>query len=243
MQKFGLIGHPLGHSFSQNFFTEKFKKEGIDAVYNLYDLEDINLFTELISKEAISGLNVTIPYKETIIPFLDKIDKTAEEVGAVNVIKIDKSNKQLIGYNSDCIGFEKSLMPLLKPYHTKALILGTGGASKAVNFVLNKHHIETKFVSRNTCNNYLTYESLNKEIIEQHSIIINTTPLGMFPKVDTFPEIPYNFLTPIHILYDLVYNPTESIFLKFGTQHGCTIKNGYEMLVEQALEAWRIWNK
>ncbi len=243
MQKFGLIGHPLGHSFSQKFFTEKFKKEGIDAVYNLYDLEDINLFAELISKEAISGLNVTIPYKETIIPFLDKIDKTAEEVGAVNVIKIDKNSKQLIGYNSDCIGFEKSLMPLLKPYHSKALILGTGGASKAVNYVLKKHHIETKFVSRNACKEFLIYKNLNKEIVEQHTIIINTTPLGMFPKVDTFPEIPYNSLTKKHILFDLVYNPTESTFLKFGSQMGCTTKNGYEMLVEQAIEAWEIWNK
>jgi shikimate dehydrogenase len=243
MKKFGLIGFPLEHSFSRKFFSEKFEKENIDAVYNLYELENINLFSKLVKNENLYGLNVTIPYKETIIPFLDKIDETAKKIGAVNVIKFDKNQNQLIGYNSDCVGFEKSLLPLLKSHHSKALILGTGGASKAINYVLQKLNIETKFVSRTANKNQLTYQDLTKEIMEQFTIIVNTTPLGMFPKIETFPPIPYIFLTSNHLLFDLVYNPKETTILKYGLLHGCSIKNGYEMLVEQALESWRIWNK
>ena len=243
MKKFGLIGFPLEHSFSRKFFSEKFEKENIDAVYNLYELENINLFSKLVKNENLYGLNVTIPYKEAIIPFLDKIDETAKKIGAVNVIKFDKNQNQLIGYNSDCVGFEKSLLPLLKSHHSKALILGTGGASKAINYVLQKLNIETKFVSRTAKKNQLTYQDLTKEIMEQFTIIVNTTPLGMFPKIETFPPIPYIFLTSNHLLFDLVYNPKETAFLKYGLLHGCSIKNGYEMLVEQAIESWRLWNK
>ena len=216
MKKFGLIGFPLEHSFSRKFFSEKFEKENIDAVYNLYELENINLFSKLVKNENLYGLNVTIPYKEAIIPFLDKIDETAKKIGAVNVIKFDKNQNQLIGYNSDCVGFEKSLLPLLKSHHSKALILGTGGASKAINYVLQKLNIETKFVSRTANKNQLTYQDLTKEIMEQFTIIVNTTPLGMFPKIETFPPIPYIFLTSNHLLFDLVYNPKETAFLKYG---------------------------
>lgn len=241
MKKFGLIGFPLEHSFSHNFFSQKFEKEKIDAVYTLYELQEIKQFGELIKNEHLCGLNVTIPYKESIIPFLNKIDDTAKTIGAVNVIKFE--NNQLIGYNSDCVGFEKSISPLLKPHHTKALILGTGGASKAVNYVLKKLNIETKFVSRSPKENCLIYSDLTKEVINQFGIIVNTTPLGMFPQTESFPPLQYNYLTKKHLLFDLIYNPKETKFLKFGLQYGCTIKNGYEMLVEQALESWKIWNK
>lgn len=241
MKKFGLIGLPLEHSFSHKFFSQKFEKEKIDAIYTLYELQDIKQFCELIKKEHLCGLNVTIPYKESIIPFLNKIDDTAKAIGAVNVIKF--SNDQLIGYNSDCKGFEKSLLPLLKPHHTKALILGTGGASKAVNYVLQKLNIETKFVSRTQKEDCFIYDDLTKEIIDQFTLIVNTTPLGMFPQTETFPSLPYHYFTKKHLLFDLVYNPTETMFLKYGLQYGCTTKNGYEMLVEQALESWRIWNE
>lgn len=245
MRKFGLIGYPLGHSFSKRFFTEKFENENIDARYDLYELENIELFSELKKKETLVGLNVTIPYKEQVIPYLDALDITAEKIGAVNVIKFvrHENETKLIGYNSDAIGFENSLKPYLKPTHSRALILGTGGASKAILYVLNKLGIECSNVSRTTKNGQLTYDELTEDIITKHKLIINATPLGTFPKVDVCPNIPYQFLTDTHLLFDVVYNPSETLFMKNGRKHGATALNGEEMLRGQAVAAWEIWNQ
>lgn len=244
MRQFGLIGYPLGHSFSKRFFTEKFQSENIDAAYETYPLENIQLFSELIQKVELSGINVTIPYKEQVIPFLDEMDEAAAEIGAVNVIRFTRLNGklQLKGYNTDAIGFENSLKPLLKPHHTKALILGTGGASKAIRFVLNKLGIETQYVSRTASEGKITYEELSNDIIKEYSVIVNASPLGTFPKVDECPAIPYEFLTANHLLYDVVYNPAETLFLKKGKEKGATGINGEAMLTGQAIAAWEIWN-
>lgn len=244
MRQFGLIGYPLGHSFSKRFFTEKFQSENIDAAYETYPLENIQLFSELIQKVELSGINVTIPYKEQVIPYLNELDQAAAEIGAVNVIRFTRVNGklQLKGYNTDAIGFENSLKPLLKPHHTKALILGTGGASKAIRFVLNKLGIETQYVSRTASEGKITYGELNKDIINKYSVIVNASPLGTFPKVDECPAIPYEFLTANHLLYDVVYNPAETLFLKKGKEKGATGINGEAMLTGQAIAAWEIWN-
>lgn len=244
MRQFGLIGYPLGHSFSKRFFTEKFQSENIDAAYETYPLENIQLFSELIQKVELSGINVTIPYKEQVIPYLNELDEAAAEIGAVNVIRFTRVNGklQLKGYNTDAIGFENSLKPLLKPHHSKALILGTGGASKAIRFVLNKLGIETQYVSRTASEGKITYGELNKDIINKYSVIVNASPLGTFPKVDECPAIPYEFLTANHLLYDVVYNPAETLFLKKGKEKGATGINGEAMLTGQAIAAWEIWN-
>lgn len=244
MHKFGLIGKSLIHSFSKKFFSEKFKNESIDAIYELYSLADLSNFKEFILQHSLSGLNVTIPYKTAILPLLDDIDEEAREIGAVNVIKINQKQNNLFlkGYNTDTIGFIKSLKPILKPYHTNALVLGTGGAAKAVVYSLKKLGIKTQCVSRKKTNFSITYEELNQDIINRNLLIINTTPLGTFPNTETCPNIPYQFLTEKHLLFDLVYNPELTLFLQKGLQHGSTIKNGYEMLVEQAESAWKIWN-
>jgi shikimate dehydrogenase len=244
MYQYGLIGYPLGHSFSKRFFTEKFENEHIDAIYESYPIESIQKINELIASVELSGLNVTIPYKEQIIPFLDELDEIAAEIGAVNVIKFIRSNNSLTlkGFNTDAVGFENSLCPYLKPHHTKALILGTGGASKAIKFVLQKLGIETMYVSRTQADDRFTYFDLNEQIISDFTVIVNASPVGTFPKVNDCPSIPYQFLSDKHLLFDVVYNPAETLFLKKGREQGAVGLNGEQMLVEQALAAWRIWN-
>lgn len=248
MQKYGLIGYPLKHSFSIGYFNEKFKAENIDAEYVNFEIPTINDFMQVIEENPdLCGLNVTIPYKEQVIPFLDELDKDTAKIGAVNVIKIvrlPKGKVKLVGYNSDIIGFTQSIEPLLQPHHKKALILGTGGASKAVYHGLNNLGIESTFVSRTKKNNkFLTYEELTPEVMASHTVIVNTTPVGMFPKVDFCPNIPYEQLTSDHLLYDLLYNPNETLFMKKGQAQGAITKNGLEMLLLQAFAAWEIWKR
>ncbi|WP_418986503.1 shikimate dehydrogenase family protein [Bacteroides heparinolyticus] len=248
MQKYGLIGYPLKHSFSIGYFNEKFKAENIDAEYVNFEIPTINDFMQVIEENPnLCGLNVTIPYKEQVIPFLDELDKDTAKIGAVNVIKIvrlPKGKVKLVGYNSDIISFTQSIEPLLQSHHKKALILGTGGASKAVYHGLNNLGIESTFVSRTKKNNkFLTYEELTPEVMASHTVIVNTTPVGMFPKVDFCPNIPYEQLTPDHLLYDLLYNPNETLFMKKGQAQGAITKNGLEMLLLQAFAAWEIWKR
>lgn len=247
MRLYGLIGKSLVHSFSQKYFNEKFEKEKIEnTYYHLYPLNNIDEFNQLITDYSeVSGLNITIPYKTSVIPFLDYIDDAAKEIGAVNTIRFDRENSRLKlhGYNTDYLGFWESIEPLLKNYHKKALILGTGGSSKAVSYALKQANIDHLFVSRNPeYENTISYQSLNKGILDQYQIIINTTPLGMYPNVEQFPDIPYQFLSPKHILSDLIYNPEHTQFLKFGKVQGSLIKNGLEMLKIQADYSWKIWN-
>lgn len=247
MQKYGLVGYPLKHSFSIGYFNEKFSSEKIEAEYINFEIPDINNFPEIIEANPnLHGLNVTIPYKEKVIPYLDELDKQAAAIGAVNVIKIirNKGGKpKLIGYNSDIIGFTQSIQPLLQSHHKKALILGTGGASKAVFHGLKNLGIEAKFVSRTARFGMLTYEELNAEIIKEYTVIVNCTPVGMYPKVDACPDIPYEAITSEHLLYDLFYNPNITLFMKKGEAKGAVTKNGLEMLLLQAFAAWEIWQK
>jgi shikimate dehydrogenase len=247
MKVYGLIGYPLGHSFSKGYFTEKFNKEGIsDCIYNNFPIESIDKFNTLINDNPdFTGLNVTIPYKEQVIPFLDDLNPEAKEIGAVNTIKITNTSegKKLTGFNTDVYGFETSLKPLLNSKHKKALILGTGGASKAIKFILKKLGIS--FISatiEELKENEIRYSDINQKIIAEHLVIINATPLGTFPKVDTCPDIPYDYITSEHVLFDLVYNPEETLFLKKGRERGAKGKNGLEMLHLQAEKAWSIWN-
>ncbi|HET9057909.1 MAG TPA: shikimate dehydrogenase [Chitinophagaceae bacterium] len=243
MNVFGLIGYPLTHSFSKNYFTEKFQKEGIrDCVYENFPIENIRYLTDLLQNHPdLKGLNVTIPYKEQVIPFLDERDEIVEATGACNCIKID--NGKLKGFNTDVTGFENSLKKNLQPHHTKALILGKGGAAKAVAYVLQKLGIDYVFVSRRKEDgNTISYHQLTIEFLQTHLLLINTTPLGMFPKTEDCPDIAYDYLTPQHHLYDLVYNPAKTLFLQKGEEKGSTIQNGYEMLLLQAEESWKIWN-
>ena len=247
MQKYGLVGYPLKHSFSIGYFNEKFSSEKIEAEYINFEIPDINNFPEIIEANPnLHGLNVTIPYKEKVIPYLDELDKQAAAIGAVNVIKIirNKGGKpKLIGYNSDIIGFTQSIQPLLQSHHKKALILGTGGASKAVFHGLKNLGMEAKFVSRTARFGMLTYEELNAEIIKEYTVIVNCTPVGMYPKVDACPDIPYEAITSEHLLYDLLYNPNITLFMKKGEAKGAVTKNGLEMLLLQAFAAWEIWQK
>jgi shikimate dehydrogenase len=247
MQKYGLVGYPLKHSFSIGYFNEKFSSEKIEAEYINFEIPDINNFPEIIEANPnLHGLNVTIPYKEKVIPYLDELDKQTAAIGAVNVIKIirNKGGKpKLIGYNSDIIGFTQSIQPLLQSHHKKALILGTGGASKAVFHGLKNLGIEAKFVSRTARFGMLTYEELNAEIIKEYTVIVNCTPVGMYPKVDACPDIPYEAITSEHLLYDLLYNPNITLFMKKGEVKGAVTKNGLEMLLLQAFAAWEIWQK
>jgi shikimate dehydrogenase len=237
IKKFGLLGYPLSHTFSISYFKDFFDKSLIDwATYDSFPLETLEDLPDLLS--VLSGLNVTIPYKELVLPYLDKISKEAENIGAVNCIKIQDGIKY--GYNTDAYGFEVSLINLLEGYKPpKALILGTGGAAKAVEFVLNKLEIEATYVSRKI--DYLNYTDLNKDIIDAHQLIINTTPLGMFPNIDICPEIPYDKISDRHFLFDLVYNPEKSLFLTHGEAEGAKIMNGYQMLILQAEKSWDIW--
>ena len=242
--KLGLLGKNISYSFSKSYFKKKFEDEQINHItYRNFDIDHIELFTSILNNTThLKGLNVTIPYKESVIPFLDKISKKAEAIGAVNTIKITKKGK-LIGYNTDCYGFSKSLKPLLKSHHKKALILGTGGASKAVAYSLKKLNIAYYYVSRKDSKRVsYTYESLTKSIIKAHPIIINCTPLGTFPNIDDCPKIPYDGITNKHLLFDLIYNPTETKFLRLGKENMAITTNGLNMLKLQAEKAWTIWN-
>ena len=237
LKKYGLIGYPLSHSFSPRYFKRKFKREGIaNARYDLYPIDAISKIENI----EVHGLNVTIPYKEAVIDYLDDMSDVARNIGAVNTI--DYRDGKMIGHNTDAYGFEHSLRPLTtESFNDRALILGSGGAAKAVQYVLQSMSIQYMVVSRSKGD--VTYAELDKAIIENHHLIINTTPLGMSPNIDTCPDIPYEYLSREHILYDLVYNPEKTLFLNKGAQVPCTIKNGLEMLELQADEAWRIWNK
>lgn len=242
MRTFGLIGYPLEHSFSKNFFDKKFEAEGItDCTFELFSIENITMFPELLyNNSTLRGLAVTIPYKQQILKYLDELGPVATEINAVNCIRFH--NGKLIGYNTDAVGFEKSLLPLLKPHHKKALVLGTGGGSKSVMYILEKLGISVLNVSRHEIMGNVTYGELNEDYIREHTLIVNCSPLGMYPNVETFPSIPYEFISEDHLLYDLVYNPERTLFLELGKDRGAATKNGYEMLVLQAEENWRIWN-
>ena len=246
MKQYGLIGYPLAHSFSKRFFTEKFEKEGINASYENFEIEKIDRFTEVVENNPeLTGLNVTIPYKEQVIPYLGELDQAAREVGAVNTVKIKRSGKRirLKGLNTDTHGFETSLIPLLKPFHKKALILGTGGASKAIKYVLKKRSIEFTSASIEELKaDEIRYEAITGQVMADRLLIINATPLGTYPRVDSCPPIPYQYITRKHLLFDLVYNPEVTQFMKEGKSRGATVKNGYEMLLQQALRSYEIWN-
>lgn len=242
MHKYGLIGKDISYSFSQGYFTKKFKSRGLALhTYQNFDLQSIDEFEVILKNPLhIKGMNVTIPYKQAIIPFLYKIDAEAQAIGAVNTLKPCKDG--FIGYNTDAYGFKHALLPHLQPWHKNALILGTGGASKAVAFVLKSLDITYHFVSRNARNNNLTYNDITKEILEEHTIVINCTPLGTFPNIEDKANIPYQFLGKNHLLFDLIYNPEETAFLSEGKHKGATIINGLKMLELQAEKSWEIWN-
>jgi shikimate dehydrogenase len=242
MRVFGLVGYPLTHSFSQKFFTEKFAQLGLtDCVYENFSLENIRQLADVLdTRKELRGFNITIPYKKQVLDFLSERSSVVTDTGACNCVNIQ--NGRLTGYNTDVTGFEQSLLPFLKPNHTKALVLGTGGASAAVVFVLKKLGIPFQSVSRNISNDAIRYQDVDQAMLSTHQLVINTTPLGMSPNTDACPTIPYQFLTPAHHLYDLIYNPAETKFLEKGKEQGATIQNGYEMLVLQAEESWRIWN-
>ena len=246
MKKYGLIGYPLSHSFSQSFFNEKFLSEGIDAEYINFQIPTVKDIQEVITENPeLEGLNVTIPYKEKVIPYLDEIDAESLPIGAINVIKIvrQKEKVKLIGFNSDIIGFMRSIEPLLKQKHQKALVLGTGGAAKAIFHGLKKLGLKPTYVSRSSAPDRLTYDMLTPAVMADHHVIVNCTPLGMYPKVDECPNIPYKCLTPDHLLYDLLYNPDKTLFMKKGAAQGAIVKNGLEMLLLQAFASWEFWNK
>jgi shikimate dehydrogenase len=246
MRKFGLIGYPLGHSFSKKYFSEKFTRENIsDCTYENFPLSDITLFRDLILNEKdLAGLNVTIPYKSDIIPYLDSTSPEALEIGAVNVIKFrtDKGRMTLHGYNSDVTGIRDSLSPYITPELNSAIVLGTGGSSRAVCFVLKELGISIIQVSRNRRDGIISYGDLTPSIITRASLIVNTTPLGMFPDIEGYPDIDYSLLSYKHILFDLVYNPETTSFLRKGAEMGCSVIGGLKMLHSQAEMAWKIWN-
>ena len=243
MKTYGLIGKNIDYSFSRSFFKKKFELEKLNCDYKNFDIDNIDKFLSILKiNKKINGLNVTIPYKETIIPFLDEIDFEAQKIGAVNTIKI--KNNKLIGYNTDHYGFAKTIIPYLNNNHNSALILGTGGASKAVNFALNKLKIRSQFVSRDPkLNKHLSYNCLTKDIIKNNTIIINCTPIGTYPNIKDSPDIPYKHITQDHILFDLIYNPAQTKFLEKGFQAKAQTINGLRMLELQAEKSWEIWNK
>lgn len=245
MDKYGLIGYPLGHSFSKNYFNEKFHNECIDAQYINFEIPDIGDLPEIIdSNPELRGFNVTIPYKEKVISYLDYISPEARAIGAINVVKIEHKNNDVIlkGYNSDVIGFTKSIEPLLEKFHKKALILGTGGASKAINYGLKSLGLESLFVSRYQRPGMIQYEQITPEMIQEYNVIVNCTPVGMYPQVDTCPQLPYKAMSTHNLLYDLIYNPDETLFMKRGKEKGASVKNGLEMLLLQAFASWEFWN-
>ncbi|ANW95142.1 shikimate dehydrogenase [Wenyingzhuangia fucanilytica] len=241
---FGLVGKNISYSFSRGYFGEKFQKLGLDNhQYVNFDLQEISVLGEIIKarENGLKGLNVTIPYKQDVQPFLNSIDADAKEIGAVNTIKFNDDGT-VVGYNTDVYGFQKALEPLLKSHHTKALILGTGGASKAVAYAFQKLGITYKFVSRTASEDRWSYDQLNEQIIKEYTVIVNCSPLGTSPDIELKPEIPYQFLNANHLLFDLIYNPSETTFLRLGKEQGATIKNGLEMLELQAEKSWSIWN-
>jgi len=245
MRLFGLIGFPLGHSFSQKFFTEKFEREGIkNCSYQNFPLSSIDQLKDLLATHPnLEGFNITIPYKEQVFPFIDQQTDAVQKIGACNCVRI--VDGQLIGYNTDVKGFEVSLRKKLQPKHNTALVLGTGGAAKAVVYALQQLNISYKIVSRKTNPeaNVISYAELTHDVIAAHKLIVNTTPLGTYPNVNECADIPYEALTPDHYLFDLVYNPSKTLFLQKGEAQGATIENGHEMLEIQAEESWKIWNK
>lgn len=242
MRRYGLLGRTLKHSFSERYFAEKFSRLGIkDAVYQNFELDAIDELPRLLAEQAgLKGLNVTIPYKEEVVPFLTEKSDVVEAIGACNTIRIE--GRKLSGYNTDVVGFRKTIEPQLKPHHKKALVLGTGGASKAVGYVLSQLGLEYDLVSRKKAEGQCGYEDLGQELLSTHHLIINTTPLGMYPNVDADPPVPYEFITPQHFLFDLIYNPAKTKFLAEGEKQGAQICNGHQMLIEQAEESWRIWS-
>ena len=243
---YGLIGYPLGHSFSQTFFNQKFEAEGINARYENFAIPDIGDFMEVFAETPnLDGLNVTIPYKQQVMAYLNDVDPVAQRVGAVNVIQVIRGKAdndfRLIGFNSDIVGFTRSIAPLLQPHHKRALVLGTGGASRAVCCGLQDVGVEPQLVSRTKRDGVLTYDELTPEVMTSHTVIVNTTPLGMYPHVDECPDIPYDLINSDFLCYDLLYNPDTTLFMKRAEEHGATVKNGLEMLLLQAFESWEIW--
>ncbi|MDR1557507.1 MAG: shikimate dehydrogenase [Tannerellaceae bacterium] len=247
MEKYGLLGYPLRHSFSRTYFNQKFEAEHIDAEYVNFEISDIKELKNIIKENInLRGLNVTLPYKTLVMPLLDEIDDDARLIGAVNVIAFRKGSfgkLRLKGYNSDIIGFKQSIEPLLNESHRKALILGTGGSSKAVFQGLKQLGVASTLVSRTTKDFCITYQEISPQILEQYTVIVNTTPVGMYPSINDCPLIPYERLTPRHLLYDLLYNPDETLFMKKGKAQGATVKNGLEMLLLQAFASWEMWHR
>lgn len=245
-EEYGLIGHPLGHSFSAAFFAQKFATEGIDASYHNFDIATIDEVENILSTHPrLRGFNVTIPYKQAILPYLDTVSSEAQEIGAVNVVKVvyDKEGKRsLHGFNSDVVGFSRSIAPLLQPHHTKALVLGTGGASRAIVYGLKQLGICATLVSRRPCEGQLTYADIDAQVLQAHTVVVNCSPIGMHPHVDEAPALPYELLSECHLCYDLVYNPAETAFMQRSAARGACVKNGLEMLHLQALAAWEMWN-
>ena len=242
MDKYGIIGFPLGHSFSKGFFTEKFARESIDAQYLNFEIPDATMLKDVLRENPeLRGLNVTLPHKQAVIPLLDELSDEAREIGAVNVIRI--RDGRLKGFNSDIIGFSESIKPLLQPHHTKALILGTGGASRAIRVGLSRLGIEWTYVTRSPREGMFAYSDLTPEVMKEYTVIVNCSPVGMFPKVDQAPAIPYELLTPKHLLFDCVYNPEDTLFMQKGREQGAIVKNGLEMLHLQAVASWRFWNE
>lgn len=243
MRLYGLIGYPLSHSFSKKYFTEKFEREGLtDCRYELFPLSSIEDLSQLLEKyPELCGLNVTIPYKEQVLSYLHSENELVQAIRACNCIEI--RNGKLKGYNTDVIGFERSLLEQWQPHHKKALILGTGGVSKAVQYIVQKMGLAYRYVSRKPGVHNFSYEQLTPAIMQEYTLIVNTTPLGMYPNITEAPPIPYEALTPKHYLFDMVYNPEKTLFLKMGEEKGTVIKNGADMLVIQADESWKIWNR
>ncbi|WP_297099143.1 shikimate dehydrogenase [uncultured Draconibacterium sp.] len=246
MKRYGLLGYPLTHSFSKRYFTERFETDKIDSTYDNFEIDSITKFPDVVKDNPeVIGFNVTIPYKEQVIPYLNELNDSAKEIGAVNTIRVTRTENgvHLKGFNTDTFGFESSLKPLLKDHHKKALILGTGGASKALKYVLNKLGIEYISASiEELKENEIRYEDIDEQLISERLLIINATPLGTYPKVETFPNIPYEFITDKHLLFDLVYNPEVTQFMAKGQVKGAIVKNGYEMLLNQAKKSYEIWN-
>lgn len=246
MEKYGLLGYPLGHSFSRNFFNEKFANEGIDAEYVNFEIPTIDDIMEIIAENKnLKGLNVTIPYKEKVIPYLDEMSPEARAIGAVNVVKVIRTSNEvkLKGFNSDVIGFTRSIEPLLESHHKKALVLGTGGASKAIKHGLKQLGIEYTMVSRREVDGTIQYKNITPEVLQEYTVIVNCTPSGMYPHVNECPELPYEAMSSKHLLYDLVYNPDETLFMKMGAKYGAKTKNGLEMLLLQAYASWEFWHE
>jgi shikimate dehydrogenase len=246
MDKYGLIGYPLGHSFSAGYFNKKFAEQKRDAVYSNYEIADIKEIERVLAENPeLKGLNVTIPHKQHVIPYLEEISPEAKAIGAVNVVKVTHRDGKVVlkGYNSDVIGFMRSIQPLLKPIHKRALILGTGGASLAIDYGLKKLGLETLKVSRRAQEGMITYADICAETLREYPVVVNCSPVGMYPHVDECPALPYEAMNQDTLLYDLVYNPEETLFLKKGLEQGATVKNGLEMLILQAIASEEFWNE